>query len=433
MPKRSTTRLNQSLLKNLNPNPPRDYTLYDADLPGFGIRVRTSGTMAFILKYRNSTGRQRFFTLGNYGPMTAQDARQRAIKVLADIAGDADPMADRIARRSVVTIGELCDQYLEACRSGRVRHRRKAKSPETLQNDISLIERHIKPLLGKWPLTQLKRRDVEQFLQDVQSGKTAAEIKTGPRGLARVSGGPGIARKAVKLLATVYNYALREELVPQNPCTQVDTPPSVPRTRWISGVEYGNLANALVQAANEGVNPLALSAIRALALTGCRRNEILNLRRSEVDVAGRCLRLADTKTGPQVRPCGAAALTLLADLAKTHDGEYLFPAKGTLGRLVNIRKPLVHVCRIANLKDVSAHIFRHSYATVAHELGYSELTIAGLLGHAAGSVTSRYAHHVDHALASAADHVSATIAERLLMQQPAALVDNTRQHQHTPL
>ena len=57
----------------------------------------------------------------------------------------------------------------------------------------------------------------------------------------------------------------------------------------------------------------------------------------------------------------------------------------------------------AGLEEVTMHVLRHSYATVAHELGYSELTIAGLLGHRLGSVTSRYAHHVDHALADAAD------------------------------
>jgi integrase len=55
---------------------------------------------------------------------------------------------------------------------------------------------------------------------------------------------------------------------------------------------------------------------------------------------------------------------------------------------------------------------RHTFATVAAELGFSELTIAGLLGHASQGVTQRYVH-LDKALVLAADQVSAKIAELL--------------------
>ena len=160
------------------------------------------------------------------------------------------------------------------------------------------------------------------------------------------------------------------------------------------------------------MNANVLVAIVVLAFTGCRKGEILNLKRNEIDVDGHCLRLRDSKSGPQLRPCGRAALALLAKLP-LDDSDWVFPAARGDGPLVNIRKPLVAICKMAGLADVTPHVLRHSYATVAHELGYSELTIAGLLGHTAGSVTARYAHHVDSALAAAADHVSATIAARL--------------------
>jgi len=41
----------------------------------------------------------------------------------------------------------------------------------------------------------------------------------------------------------------------------------------------------------------------------------------------------------------------------------------------------------AKLKDVTPHILRHTFASVAGDLGFSELTIAGLLGHSARRVT----------------------------------------------
>ena len=160
------------------------------------------------------------------------------------------------------------------------------------------------------------------------------------------------------------------------------------------------------------MNANVLVAIVILAFTGCRKGEILTLKPDELDAAGHCLRLRDSKSGPQLRPCGRAALKILAKLPL--DGsDWLFPAGRGDGPLVNIRKPLLTICKLAGLTAVTPHVLRHSYATVAHELGYSELTIAGLLGHRAGSVTARYAHHVDSALAAAADRVSETIAARL--------------------
>ena len=56
---------------------------------------------------------------------------------------------------------------------------------------------------------------------------------------------------------------------------------------------------------------------------------------------------------------------------------------------------------------------RHSFASVAGDLGFTEPTIAALLSHAAGSVTSRYVHHLDAVLIAAADRVATSIYEMM--------------------
>ena len=61
--------------------------------------------------------------------------------------------------------------------------------------------------------------------------------------------------------------------------------------------------------------------------------------------------------------------------------------------------------------DITPHVLRHSFASVAVDLGFSELTIAALIGHRGGSITSRYTHHADAVLLAAADQVAAHIAE----------------------
>lgn len=59
--------------------------------------------------------------------------------------------------------------------------------------------------------------------------------------------------------------------------------------------------------------------------------------------------------------------------------------------------------------EITPHTLRHSYASLASDLGYSEATIAVLIGHKGASITSRYIHAADAVLMQATD----AIAERI--------------------
>jgi integrase len=74
------------------------------------------------------------------------------------------------------------------------------------------------------------------------------------------------------------------------------------------------------------------------------------------------------------------------------------------------------IAKKAGFKDVTPHTLRHSFASVAADLGYTEPTIAAMLGHAAGSITSRYIYYLDSVLISAADNVAATIHAMMVAQ-----------------
>jgi integrase len=73
--------------------------------------------------------------------------------------------------------------------------------------------------------------------------------------------------------------------------------------------------------------------------------------------------------------------------------------------------------RIATLADLPAdvtpHVLRHSFASLAGDLGYSEPTIAALIGHKGHSITSRYVHSADAVLLAAADKVAGETAARM--------------------
>ena len=308
-------RLTKRSIDTLKPNPGSDVFRWCGELRGFGIRIKSSGTRTFLIQYRTSRGRTRRYSIGQYGRLTVEQARREAKIKLAEVARGEDPSEARRVTRNARTVAELCDTYMQDARAGRILHRGRPKKSATLQVDQGRIERHIKPLLGRKVIDDITRHDVERFLHQVTEGATAADVKTKRHGLARVRGGPGTAAKAVSLLSAICNYAMRKEWVERNPCLGVEKRADHKRQRYLTADEYGKLGRGLAKAERLGMNPNVLVAIVVLAFTGCRKGEILSLKRDEVDAGGHCLRLRDSKSGPQLRPCGRAALSLLAKLA----------------------------------------------------------------------------------------------------------------------
>ena len=125
--------------------------------------------------------------------------------------------------------------------------------------------------------------------------------------------------------------------------------------------------------------PAAIAVARFLALTGWRSGEALGLRWDEIDLARRTVTLADTKTGRSVRPLSHAACDLLRSLGRS--GELSFSATRGDGRMAGFPKFWARIAKLGGLPaDVTPHTLRHSFASLAGDLGYSELTIAALIG-----------------------------------------------------
>ena len=139
-----------------------------------------------------------------------------------------------------------------------------------------------------------------------------------------------------------------------------------------------------------------------LAINGCRRNEIVNLRWSEVNFQNSCLRLGDTKTGASIRPLPETAKALLSGL--NPQGEYVFP--GVTRSDKSYVSAFSKAWRRIVGKSYSPHCLRHAHASAAHELGFGDLTIKALLGHARIGVTSGYVARVDSLLLASANKVA---------------------------
>ena len=301
------------------------------------------------------------------------------------------------------------------------------KKASTILADRGRIEGHIKPLLGAVPVPAITRADVEAFMHDVAEGKTAPRSKAKRRGgFAR--GGKGTASRTVGLLGSIFTYAVRHRMRADNPVRGVERFADGVRKRRLTEDEYAAIGAALRQTADDGsIWPPAVVLTRFLLLTGWRRGEGLGLRAAELDLARRTATLGDSKTGRSVRPLSTAATKLLRTAldkgAHNPDG-LIFPASRGDGPMTGYPKLWGRIAELAKLPtDVTPHVFRHSFASLASDMGYSEPTIAAMIGHAGRSITSRYVHSADAVLLAAADAVARRTLELLGEAQGGVVVE----------
>jgi integrase len=377
---------------------------------GFAARRQRSKAITYLLKYP-AAAKDRWYKIGRHGaPWTPDLARTEAKRVLGEVARGEDPSSRKEAMRKAATVADLCEQYIEAAEEGRILTRRRLpKKASTIATDKGRVKRHIVPLLGNLKISAVTRQDIEDFRDAVTRGATAAQIKTGPRGLARVTGGYGTATRTVALLGEIFSYAVKRGLRTDNPVRGVETHAYKKRDRRVSTEEFAAIGRALGELPNAW--PVALAGIKFLALSGWRRGEMLELCWAEIDLPRRTARLSDSKTGQSMRPLSEAACAVLVALPRL--GPLVFPSSTDPAKpMLGFRKIWLRLAKQAGLPpDVSPHVFRHTFASIAGDLGFSELTIAMLIGHRKGSTTSRYVHHADAVLLAAADAVANEISK----------------------
>jgi integrase len=329
---------------------PTNSIIWDTEIPGLNVRRQFSEVVTYSIVYRTLDGVQRWQRIGRHGVWTPDLARKQARSVIMARDLGKDPSAERMALRSAPTVSELCDEYQQ---------RDNGKKPSTMRSDTSRIKIHIKPKLGKLKVAAVTSDHVEDFMRSMPIGSQG---------------------RTVGLLGAIFSYAVKCKLIMVNPCVGVEKPTKARRNRRLSDAEYAQLGAALT-------GGIISDIFLLLAVTGWRTSEAKNLRWEECDLERCIATLGDTKTGVSVRPLSNAAIEIIKR-QKQNGAPFVFDyANGK-----PIEQPRNHWIKLSMSEDVTPHVLRHSFASLAADIGLPDHTIARMLGHSQLSITSRYIH-----------------------------------------
>lgn len=382
-----------------------DLQISDTEIRGLQLRYYAkTGRKVFYLCYTvRGTGKQQNMKLGEYGLFKFSELCALAIKYKKEIQDGHDPKAEmdekvkaeekhRAARRPV---RDVVLEYLE-------RHS-KTLTAGSYRADASLANLHVIRKIGDIMLDELDRAKLQDLYNDIKKEKTIA-----------------CANHVYAFVSSFLNwcelYGYRSEN--SNPSKFIKREAS-------KGIEAITLElgqyKKLFEAFNKGIEDepytkTAFQALQLLALTGCRHSEISGLRKDELDLENNLLRLKHRK-GQRARnaimkvPLGNPAVALLEQLrAEYPNSEYVFPSPINHDKpITDLRKAFVWSLAQAKLKHMRIHDLRHSFGTMAVDIGEDAYMLRHVLGHAQQSTTDIYLHPRDKRKISLANNVATAI------------------------
>ena len=170
------TKITKTVVNSLRPAE-RDFTVWDSDLKGFGIRMRATGGKTYIVRYRAGSGRSaplRTVTIAAVGKVTPDQARIQASKILADVVQGGDPAALKAERRIALTVNQLIDEFM----AHHVAAKRKA---HTVASYRLLVDKHVRPAIGSMKVDQVTHDRIAKLHLAMRATPYAADGRRRPQ------------------------------------------------------------------------------------------------------------------------------------------------------------------------------------------------------------------------------------------------------------
>ncbi len=410
-------RFTEQMLARLRP--PRDgrLELGDEIVPGLVVRVTPRGARSFSVVYkvpgeggvgptgRLLVGRQHRVTLGRYPIVSLTQARAGARELLEVVSAGRDPRPERAEQsllRVTNTVEAVKRRFIEQDA------RRTVASWRSMQRVLDL---HVVPVLGDRPILDVRRSDVHALLDDIVA-----------------SGRVGTAREVRKHLSRLFNWAVDREIMPHNPVHGMERRDLAPNGE--AGRSLADDELRAVWAASGDMGYPFGPWYRLLLLTGQRRNEWAEARRSEIDTDRRVLEIPVARyksNRDHVVPLADPAWEIVAQLpAFSGDDYHLFstragrvPVSGFSGAKRRLDELALAAMREdepeAALTAWRVHDLRVTCETRLADLGLNQEARDAVLGHAKPGLQKTYNKH-DYAdekraaLTAYAEHIMGVVA-----------------------
>ncbi len=344
---------------------------WDSDLTGFGLRVGTSSKAYFAeWKVKGKTVRA---TIGKHGPFAPEQARKRALTLLADMQSGINPVEERRRERvRGTTLREAFEDFLKA---------RKGLKANTLRDYRYCMDRYFADWQSR-PLISITKDKVAERHSEL--GKTS----------------PARANLAMRFLRALFNFSIRqyEPHVVENPVKHLSWTRAWYRIeRKQTYIKQHDLKKWFEAVMVLGKDPAAEDRegmrdyLLLLLLTGLRRQEAAALTWERVDLKARTLTVTDTKNREDhTLPLSDFLDDLLERRRAQSTGKFVFPGKGITGHMVEPRKAILRVCNESGI-HFRAHDLRRTFATIAESLDIPAYALKRLLNHKmSGDITAGY-------------------------------------------
>lgn len=350
----------------------------DLETPGLKVLVSKSRQITFYHRYVIN-GKKRPHRIGVYPGISIIEARQKVQDNRAKLDIGQDPQEDSDRIKGMPTFGEHAKSYLAFVKQ----YKKSANA------DDSKLRIHLLPKFGKRRLSDITIKDVQGYHAEI-----AQKLS------------PSTANRHLALLSMMFNVAIQWGVLDRSPCKSIKKfKEDNQMQRFLSQDEIGRL----FQAMETDTNKVATNALKLLLLSGCRREEILQLKWENVSLESCTLFLPVGKTGSRYVQLNGAAIDLLASIERT-DSPYVFPGRDDPNKPLNNPKKCftrnLIAAKIPDATSIRLHDLRHTHASILVNQGVSLFMVQKILGHASPKTTQRYSHLSDETLRAASETVS---------------------------
>jgi integrase len=339
------------------------YLVWDTKQHGLALQVQPTGSRAWKCIYSRH-GRPRWLHLGNANAIGLSDARLLAAEAMLAVAKGKDPAAEKRAERGAGTFAELHERYLEHAK-------RKNKS---WQQGDRLVCRYALPRWAKLQSSTITRADVKAML-------------------ARIEDAPILQNQVLAAASAAFSWAVREEILPVNPCKLVARNKTTSRERVLAESELPLFWRAFGEAGPHG------AALKTTLTCGQRPGEVAHMRREHIvdgwwELPGKpvpSLGWPGTKNGQSHRVWLPKPVNAIVD----SDASTGFVFAGPRGRpIANLHGAMRDICKKLGVAEpVRPHDLRRTHGSTITALGFGRDAMNRIQNHREGGIASVYDRH----------------------------------------